>query len=49
MTTEAITFRNIVSVLPHASETNNFQKWGLDKGFFEVISDALVRSSYCAE
>jgi lipoate synthase len=49
MTTETITCRNIVSVLPHTSETNNFQKWGLDKGFFKVISGALVRSSYCAE
>jgi hypothetical protein len=25
MTTETITLRNIVSVLPHTSETNNFQ------------------------
>jgi len=30
-------------------EFDKYRQWGLDKGFFEVVSGALVRSSYRAE
>jgi lipoic acid synthetase len=30
-------------------EFEKYRQWGLDKGFYEVVSGALVRSSYRAE
>ncbi|MBX2881191.1 MAG: lipoyl synthase, partial [Granulosicoccus sp.] len=30
-------------------EFNEYRQWGLDRGFIEVVSGPLVRSSYRAE
>ena len=31
------------------AEFEKYRRWGLEKGFLEVVSGALVRSSYRAE